>query len=129
MVEALHLRFAVDRWVSEVDPDDEGRFVLEKLAPEEQEQYETTARRAQEAADKAEAERVEAERIKAEAEARAKADAAAAAKEAAIAKAKAEAARIRQAEADGTEVGQWLRNLNLGETSQNSHSGIHGALS
>ncbi len=108
------MRFAVDRWVSEVDPDDEGQFLLEKLSPEEQEQYATTARRAQEAADKAEAERVEAERIKAEADARAKADAAAAAKEAAIAKAKAEAARIRQAEADGTEVGQWLRNLNLG---------------
>lgn len=64
MVEALHLRFAVGRWVSEIDPDsDDGQFVLEKLAPEEQEQYETTARRAQEAADKAEAERVEAERI------------------------------------------------------------------
>lgn len=114
VVEALHVRFAVDRWVSEVDPDDEGQFLLEKLSPEEQEQYATTARRAQEAADKAEAERVEAERIKAEAEARAKADAAAAAKEAAIAKAKAEAARIRQVEADDTEVGQWLRNLNLG---------------
>ena len=113
VVEALHLRFAVNRWVSEIDPGNDGQFVLEKLSPEEQEQYATTARRAQEAADKAEAERVQAERLKAEAEARAKADAAAAAKEAAIAKAKAEAARIRQAEADGTEVGQWLRNLNL----------------
>ena len=113
LVEALHLRFAVNRWVSEIDPGNDGQFVLEKLSPEEQEQYATTARRAQEAADQAEAERVQAERLKAEAEARAKADAAAAAKEAAIAKAKAEAARIRQAEADGTEVGQWLRNLNL----------------
>ena len=112
MVEALHLRFAVGRWVSEIEPD--GQFVLEKLAPEEQEQYESTARRAQEQADKAEAERVEAERIRTDAEARAKADAAAAAKEESIAKAKLEAVRIRQAEADGTEVGQWLRNLNLG---------------
>ena len=111
-VEALHLRIAAGRWVSEVDL--EGNFVLEKLPAAEQERYETTARRAQEEADRAEAARVREERERTEAEARAKEDAAAAAREESARKAKEEARRRRQAEADATEVGQWLRALNLG---------------
>jgi hypothetical protein len=113
--EALHIRFGLNRWVSEIDSD--GTFLLEKVSELEQEKLALAQRQRWAEEDREAARAREEQRAREEATLRASAAAAAAAQKEAERKRLEEAQRQRQAEADATEVGQWLHGQGLGRYS------------